>query len=89
MTHSVFGPSRGLALVAGSARIRDLVLVGHSWRDEAKSVGMNKRAGHAFAFNRWHMAGHTFASGTARFVVRVFFEGGRVRTIRGCRTVTI
>ena len=84
-----FCPGGGFVLVAGGARVGDLVFVRHGRGNEAESVSVNERAGHAFGFDPRHMAGHALVSGAARFVMGVLFEGGRMRTVGGRRTMTI
>lgn len=88
-TDSILGPGCGLVPVTGSACVRNSVLVRHRWGAEAEGVSANKRSGNPFRLDRGHVAGNAIAASAAVFVVRVFFESGRVRSIRGGRTMTI
>ena len=46
-------------------------------------------AGDSFRFDLRHVTSHALTSGTAAFMMRVFFNGGRMRAVRGHRAVTI
>ena len=50
---------------------------------------MDIGAGNAFRFDLRHMAGNALGSGAAVFMMRVFFEGGGVGSIRGRRAVAV
>jgi len=76
MTHDLFRPSAGFVPVAGRARIGNFVSVRHRRGNKAKSVGVNKRSGYAFGFDRRHMASHALVAGAARFVMSVFSKCG-------------
>ena len=78
---SVCSPSRRLVLVARGARIRDFVLIGHGGGDELKRVAVHFDVGYR-SLDRWHVARHAIASNAAGFVVRVFFDGSGVRSVR-------
>ena len=82
VTHCFFCPSSGFVLVTGRARIRNLVSIGHRWREEAKRMGMNKGPWNAFRLNLRHVARYALASRTAVFMMRVFFERSGVRPVR-------
>ncbi len=68
--------------MAGSARIRHLVLIGHRWNDELKRVGAHERTRHTLALNLRHVAGNALTPRAARLVVRVLLQGRLVRTVR-------
>ena len=73
--------------MTGRARVRDLVLVGHRWRDELERVTPHVDVGDLL-FDLRHMAGHTLASGAAGRMMRVLLDGRDVvRSVRGTRVV--
>ena len=75
--------------MAGRARIGDVVFLRHRRRDKPKRMGMNQRAGNTFALDFRHMADYALTTGTTLFVMRMFFESGRVWAIRGRRSMAI
>src|SRR6266853_4034718 len=80
VTHRIGGPSRGLVHVAGGARIRNLVLVSHGWRDEGERVRTYEDAWNR-DFHLRHVAGHTLAPRRAILVVRVLRQGCFARAV--------
>ena len=74
--------------MAGSARVRDPVLIGHLGRYKPERVGMDFHIRYR-RLNLWHVAGYAFASRAAVFVVRVFIERGGSRSIGRQRTVAV
>ena len=87
--HSICRPTCGLVLVAGCTWVGNFVFVGLGRRDEPEGMGMHKCAGDAFAFDFRHVTGDALAAGAACFVMRVLFQGSRVRTVGGGRAVTV
>lgn len=79
-------PGKALVCMTKRARIRNLVRSGHRRRNEAEGVAAHvlicKRL-----FNLRHMACNAFPAGTARFMVRMFFNGARVRSVRRTRAM--
>src|SRR5216683_4657335 len=80
VTHRIGSPSRGLVHVAGGARIRNLVLIRHGWRDEGERVRTYEDAWNR-NFHLRHVAGHTLAPRRAVLVVRVLRQGRFARTV--------
>ena len=77
----VGGPGGGLVLMARGAGVRHPILVRHRGRDEPEGVGADERAGHAFAFDLRHMAGHALAAAAAVFVVGVLLQSRFMRSV--------
>ena len=67
--------------MAAGARIRDLVLVCHGRSDESEGVATNVHIGDRL-FDTRHVAGYALIAGAPGLVMRVFFNRGRVRTVR-------
>ena len=68
------GPVGGLVLMAGCARVGDLVFVGVGWRNEGEGVGTNLYLGDG-GLDLRHVTSDAFASGRAIFMVSVVFQG--------------
>ena len=64
-------PGRRLIGVAGCARVGNLVLIRHRWRDEPERVRMNVDICDG-RLDRRHVAIHAFAARCASAVVSVF-----------------
>ena len=75
--------------MTGGAWARDAIFFHRSGRDEPERMGMNERAGNAFGFYRWHVAGDALRSWTAVLVMRVLFQRAGARAVRRCRPMTI
>ena len=79
-------PREALVSMTKSARIRNFVRSRHSGGNEAEGVTahvlIRKRL-----LNLRHVARNAFPAGTAWFMVRMFFDGARVRSVRRTRTV--
>src|SRR3954447_24925477 len=67
--------------VTPRARIGNLELIGHSRRDEFEGVAAHVDIGDRL-FDLRHVAGDAFTAGTSFGVVRVIFDGCRMRSIR-------
>lgn len=67
--------------MTGRACIWNRVPLRHFRRDEAEGMGVDKRPGNAFSFDRGHVAGDTLAPGAALFVMGVLFEGRLARAV--------
>ena len=89
MAHRLSRPSCGFPHMTGSARTRYPILVGRRRRDEPERMRVYKRARNTFGFNGRHVTGDALASGAAIFVMRVFRERGRVRSVRRRRSMAI
>jgi hypothetical protein len=63
--------------------------LGHCGRDKTESVGVDESARDTFRLNFRHMARYALTARTTGFVLRVLFQGGRVRAVRRRRAVTI
>ena len=74
--------------MAGSAGVRDCVLVGHLGRYKPERVGVDFHVRYS-RLDLWHMAGNALASRAAVFVVSVFFERGGAGAIGRQRTVAV
>ena len=72
--------------MGADARIRDLVLVGHGRTDESESVATNVHIGDRL-FDPRHVAGYALIAGAPSLMMRVFFNGGCVRPVRGARSM--
>lgn len=88
MTQRLRCPCCGLIRVAGSARVRDPILIGRLWRYKSERVGVDFHIRYR-RLNLWHVAGNAVASGASILMVRVFFECRRARAIGRQRTVAV
>src|SRR6476620_8786595 len=88
VAHGFDGPCCGFLLVARCAGIRDCIFVRHRRRNEAEGVGTHVDTGYG-CFNLRHVTGDALASGTAGFVMGVFFQCRRTRSVERQGTVTI
>src|SRR6185312_8482577 len=73
-------PAAGLVLVTSVARVGDAEQLGLCRSDELESVGADIHVADRLLDLR-HVTGDALASGTARLVVSVGFEGGRARAV--------
>ena len=70
------------------AWVWDFVLIGHRGGNNFKCVGAYKNIGNR-GLDFGHVTGDTLTTRRIRFMMRVFFEGSRVRTIQRRRRVAI
>ena len=82
MAHILSRPLRRLVRMTRIAGIRDLVFIGHHGRDEAEGMGVNKRVGRSFGFDRGHVASDALTACAALFVVRVLLDSCCPRAVR-------
>lgn len=87
MGHPLCCPLIRLVLMATNAGIRNAVLFCHIRRYKAKRVSVDERAGHALFLDSGHVAGNTFAAGTALRMVSVLFNRGRIGPVWRARSV--
>ena len=71
-----------------SARVGDLVFVGHVRRDERECVGADFHVGDCGG-DFWHVASDATAAGGTFFMMRVFFESCGAGAIEGKRAVAV
>ena len=71
MAKRVGSPGRGLIHMTGDARIRNLILVSFSWRDESERVRMHVDIGDG-RLDRRHVAIDAFAARRAGAVMGMF-----------------
>ena len=77
-----------LIRVTTGARIGNLELFAHRWRDEPERVAADVDIGDRL-FDLRHVAGDAVAARTAFRMVRVIFDRGRMRAIGRARRVTV
>ena len=74
------GPGGGFIRVADIAGIRDLQRVAHGRADKAEGVAADVHIAEGLGDLR-HVAGDTVAARAVGLVMRVFRDGGRVRSV--------
>lgn len=67
--------------MAGSAGIRNVVLVGHLGSNEAEGMSMHESVRRPFGLDLRHVTGHTLASRGTLLMVRMLFQSGRARPV--------
>lgn len=75
--------------MARRAGIRHFVFVGHRWGNELEGMGADEGARYALAFDLRHVAGDALAPRTVFLVVRMLFQTGSMRPVRGTWTMAI
>lgn len=79
-------PCKSFFFVAGCARIRNFICSRHRRGNESKGVAADVLIGERL-FDLWHVTRDALPARAAGFVVRVFFDRARMRTVRRARTV--
>src|ERR1700722_6985046 len=84
----VSGPLRGLVGMADVARVRNFLAIGFAGRDEPDRVASDVHISNCL-FNLRHVAAYAFIAGGSGLMMRVRFNSGCVRAVRGVRAVKI